>query len=121
MPLVTCVPMVWTWSRFATRLRWVSTTPLARPVVPDEYGSAATSSPVIVTVGRSAVVVSRSASAFSGSGVEASSRAASSRMISETTTPSSATAARARSRNAEIVTRIFEPESRSWKATSSGE
>ena len=28
-------------ARLATRLRWVSITPLGRPVVPDEYGSVA--------------------------------------------------------------------------------
>ena len=29
---------------FETKLRWVSMTPFARPVVPDEYGSTTTSS-----------------------------------------------------------------------------
>ena len=33
----------WSWVRFATRLRWVSITPLGRPVVPLEYGSTARS------------------------------------------------------------------------------
>ena len=31
-------------SMFATRLRWVSMTPLLSPVVPDEYGRTTTSS-----------------------------------------------------------------------------
>ena len=40
------------WQRFATRLRWVSITPLGRPVVPLEYGSATRSSAgLIVTAG----------------------------------------------------------------------
>src|SRR6185437_6609199 len=32
------------WATLATRFRWVSMTPFASPVVPDEYGSATTSS-----------------------------------------------------------------------------
>src|SRR5262249_8502593 len=37
-----CMP--WHWQRLATRLRWVSITPLGIPVVPLEYGSATRSS-----------------------------------------------------------------------------
>ncbi len=49
-----------TWHRFATRLRWVSITPLGRPVVPEEYGSTATSSGSISGEGASAGSPSRS-------------------------------------------------------------
>ncbi len=83
-------------------------TPLARPVVPEEYGSVARSTAgSMCTSGGAAVVASRSRS-------EACPSAPSSTMISETPTPSWATAAFARSRNSEIVIIILAPESRSW-------
>src|SRR5215471_19927065 len=48
--MVSCSPkpsqfrMPWHWQRLATRLRWVSITPLGSPVVPLEYGNATRSS-----------------------------------------------------------------------------
>ncbi len=99
--------------RFATRLRWVRITPLARPVVPDEYGSTAVSALVTVWTGGSAVVASRSRRLVWPS-------APSRTMIASAGRPTSAAAAEARSRKGEIVNSSFAPESASWWASSPG-
>ena len=81
-------------------------TPLARPVVPDEYGSTAVSPAVVVSSGGVAVVASRSAS-------EVTPSTASSVTTASSGSPASASAARARSRNGDTVTSSFAPESAS--------
>ncbi len=94
------------WARLATRLRWVRITPLALPVVPEEYGSTAVSAAVTVCAGGSAAVPSRSRS-------EVWPSARSSTMIESAGMPASSAAAVARSRNAEMVNSIRAPESAS--------
>jgi hypothetical protein len=96
----------------ATRLRWLSMTPLGRPVVPLEYGRVTRS-----------FAGSMSTWTEGASAPRRSNRFACPSIPSRTTTSSTGdcpTATAARSMNREIVMRILAPESFSWKAISSG-
>ena len=92
-----------TWAMLATRLPWVSITPLLSPVVPEEYGSTTRSELDTGTC---------SASGAPNSAVTGVAPSASpSTKISVTDVPS--TASRATSRNIGIVTSRVAPESTS--------
>ncbi len=102
-------------TRFATRLRWVSITPFGRPVVPLEYGSAATAS------GSTATGASGGPSSSAPKGTTVSGApSGTSPITTMRRTSLSAAAARAVSRNGATVTRIWAPASPSWNAVSSG-
>src|SRR5919199_314092 len=103
-----------TCATFATRLRCVSMTPFDVPVVPDEYGSATTSSGSTGTCSaRGAPKSSVAGRTPSGSGVPAS---APSTWTTVTWVPRAA--ASAVSRNSGIVTSRVAPASTSWWCTS---
>ena len=93
---------------FATRLRCVSMTPFARPVVPEEYGSTTTSSRSTGTCSASGAPPSEAIDAYPSA----------SPMTYTSLTAESAIAAVAVSRNIGIVTRRVAPESTSWWCTS---
>ena len=89
---------------FETRLRWVSITPFARPVVPDEYGRTTTSSRSTGTCSASGAPASEAIEAWPSA----------SPMTYTSLTAESAMAAVAVSRNIGIVTSRVAPESTSW-------
>ena len=97
--------MPWFCSRLATRARWVSITPFIAPVVPLEYGSAATSSGEIST----------------GSGVAPSSPSAAASSSERTSsTPLCSAAGVSGSTSGSVAIKSFAFESVSCLATSSG-
>ena len=97
------------WSILATRLRWLSITPLGNPVVPEEYGS-------------TRICSSRSTGACASSGAPISALSGVTPSASPITTSSftrvPTMAARAVSRNSGMVISISAPESFIWCVTS---
>ena len=99
-----------TWAMLATRLWWVSITPLDRPVVPDEYGSTTTSSSGSTATGAA------SGSPNSSSAEAAPPVASPSTKMPPTPVPSAPSVAT--SRNIGMVTSSDAPASVSWWCTS---
>jgi hypothetical protein len=100
----------WHWTMLATRLRWLSITPLLSPVVPLEYGSAARSS-----TGSNATSGAAPGSP-SSSGKDGTPAAWPSTNTSQL--PACAAAWRAASRNGGAVSSSFACESASWRPSS---
>ena len=100
------------WQRFATRLRWVSMTPLGRPVVPLENGSATRCDAGSIATAGAAVP---GAASSSRNGVVPGA----SPIENTSPMPAARAAASARSASCGTVTSQRAPAVRSWNATSS--
>ena len=104
-------------TRLVRTARWLSITPLARPVVPLEYGSSASAAGSMGPAGGFAPCVSRSPKPRVP---RSSSRVTITGQRLSAPRAASAAAARAVGRNAVSVSRNLAPESPSWAATSPG-